>query len=137
MFLLGLCAFTILLILMQRPSEETGLGATLGGSAAAAVLGGEAVNVLAKITKYCVIAFFVLAFVLSMLHLALEETNKPKNLLQKRVVVEVTTATNETPTIEETNVADSSDANVTKNEPAENVKDVEKFLSDEELVENS
>ncbi|MDR2201102.1 MAG: preprotein translocase subunit SecG [Puniceicoccales bacterium] len=87
--LLGFCAFTVLLILMQRPSEESGMGATLGGGAATSVFGGEAVNVLAKITKYCVIVFFSLTFTLSMFHLALEKTDKPQNLLQKREVAEV------------------------------------------------
>jgi preprotein translocase subunit SecG len=84
--LLGICAFTILLILMQRPSEESGMGATLGGGAATSVFGGEAVNVLAKITKYCTIIFFILSFILSLLHLALEKADRPKNLLEKRAV---------------------------------------------------
>ncbi|MDR0590872.1 MAG: preprotein translocase subunit SecG [Puniceicoccales bacterium] len=85
--LLGICAFTVLLILMQRPSEESGMGATLGGGAATSVFGGEAVNVLAKITKYCTIIFFILSFILSLLHLALEKADRPKNLLEKRAIV--------------------------------------------------
>jgi preprotein translocase subunit SecG len=87
--LLGVCSFTVLLILMQRPSEESGMGATLGGGAATSVFGGEAVNVLAKITKYCTIIFFILSFILSLLHLSLEKANRPQNLLEKRATVEV------------------------------------------------
>ncbi|MDR2806688.1 MAG: preprotein translocase subunit SecG, partial [Puniceicoccales bacterium] len=90
--LLGICAFTVLLILMQRPSEESGMGATLGGGAATSVFGGEAVNVLAKITKYCVIFFFTLSFILSMLHLALEKTVKSQHLLEKREVAQASEA---------------------------------------------
>jgi protein translocase SecG subunit len=84
--LLGLCAITILFVLMQRPSEESGLGATLGGGAVTSILGGEGVNTLAKVTKYCVAIFFCLSFILSMLHMALENTNKPRNLLEKKEV---------------------------------------------------
>jgi protein translocase SecG subunit len=84
--LLVVCGFAVLLILMQRPSEESGMGATLGGGAATSVFGGEAVNVLAKWTKYAVITFYVLSFVLSLLHMSKETVAKPKNLLEKKAV---------------------------------------------------
>lgn len=85
-FLLGICGFTILLILMQRPSEESGMGATLGGGAVTSVFGGEAVNTLAKMTRFCVIIFFVLSFILALFHMSLEETIKSRDLLEKKVV---------------------------------------------------
>ena len=84
--LLLVCGFAVLLILMQRPSEESGMGATLGGGAATSVFGGEAVNVLAKWTKYAVITFYVLSFVLSLLHMSKETVAKPKNLLEKKAI---------------------------------------------------
>lgn len=86
LFLLGICGFVILLILMQRPSEESGMGATLGGGAVTSVFGGEAVNTLAKATKYCVVIFFSLSFLLSLLHMSLEKTVKSQHFLELKAV---------------------------------------------------
>ncbi|MDR0418320.1 MAG: preprotein translocase subunit SecG [Puniceicoccales bacterium] len=88
LFLLGLCVITILFILMQRPSEESGMGATLGGGAVTSILGGEGINTLAKITKYCIIFYFCLSLFLSMLHISREKVDRPRNLLEKKVVAE-------------------------------------------------
>ncbi|UPA28513.1 MAG: preprotein translocase subunit SecG [Verrucomicrobiota bacterium] len=87
LFLLGICGFVILLILMQRPSEESGMGATLGGGAVTSVFGGEAVNTLAKATKYCVVIFFLISFLLSLLYMSLEKTVKSQHLLEMKAVV--------------------------------------------------
>jgi preprotein translocase subunit SecG len=114
--LLGICAFTVLLILMQRPSEESGMGATLGGGAATSVFGGEAVNVLAKITKYCTIIFFTLSFILSLLHLALEKADRPKNLLEKRAVVEGEAAAEDSEAAERTQATEGFKAAETAEE---------------------
>ncbi len=86
-FLLGICGFVILLILMQRPSEESGMGATLGGGAVTSVFGGEAVNTLAKATKYCVVVFFSISFLLSLLYMSLEKTVKSQHLLEMKTIV--------------------------------------------------
>jgi protein translocase SecG subunit len=83
-FLLALCVITILFILMQRPSEESGMGATLGGNAVTSILGGEGVNTLARITKYCVAIFFGISFLLSLLYMALEKNDRPQNLFEKK-----------------------------------------------------
>lgn len=64
--LLFLCAWLILLILMQKPSANAGMGAALGGGAAESAFGGEASNVLTRWTVYGVIGFFVLALSLSL-----------------------------------------------------------------------
>ena len=85
-FLLGICGFVVLLILMQRPSEESGMGATLGGGAVTSVFGGEAVNTLAKATKYCVVIFFTLSLILSLFYMSLEKTIKSQNLLEAKPV---------------------------------------------------
>lgn len=64
--LLLLCAWLILLILMQKPSANAGMGAALGGGAAESAFGGEASNVLTRWTVCGVIGFFVLTLTLSL-----------------------------------------------------------------------
>lgn len=56
------CIITVLVILMQRPSANAGMGASLGGGAAESAFGGEAGNVLTKMTNIFIIVFLVLAF---------------------------------------------------------------------------
>ena len=60
--LVFVCLITVLVILMQRPSANAGMGAALGGGAAEQAFGGEAGNVLTKMTTWLIIAFFVLSF---------------------------------------------------------------------------
>jgi preprotein translocase subunit SecG len=63
------CLFLGLLILMQLPKKEAGLGgAAFGGGAVDALIGAGAGNVLTKATKYSAIVFFVLIVSLSLLH---------------------------------------------------------------------
>ena len=64
--LVFLCAWLILLILMQKPSANAGMGAALGGGAAESAFGGEASNVLTRWTVYGVVAFFVLTLFLTL-----------------------------------------------------------------------
>ena len=52
---------TVLVILMQRPSANAGMGASLGGGAAESAFGGEAGNVLTKMTNIFIIIFLVLS----------------------------------------------------------------------------
>ncbi len=56
------CCFVTLMVLMQKPSANSGMGAALGGGAAEQAFGGEAGNVLTRGTIYAIIAFFVLSF---------------------------------------------------------------------------
>lgn len=69
-FLLVLdCLFLGLLILMQLPKKEAGLGgAAFGGGAVDALIGAGAGNVLTKATKWSAVVFFVLLIALSQLH---------------------------------------------------------------------
>jgi len=67
------CLFVTLLVLMQKPSANSGMGAALGGGAAEQAFGGEAGNVLTKGTIYAIIAFFVLSFALYLGTLATSE----------------------------------------------------------------
>ena len=61
------CLALILLVLIQLPKKEAGVGLAFGGAATDALFGAGSGNVLTKITKYAAGAFFVLAIVLSML----------------------------------------------------------------------
>ena len=58
------CLLTVLVILMQRPSANAGMGAALGGGAAESAFGGEAGNVLTKTTNVFIIAFLGLSLAL-------------------------------------------------------------------------
>lgn len=63
------CLFLGLLILMQLPKKESGLGgAAFGGGAVDALIGAGSGNVLTKATKVSATAFFVLIVSLSVLH---------------------------------------------------------------------
>ena len=74
-FLIGLftivmvldCLILILLVLIQLPKKEAGMGLAFGGAATDALFGAGSGNVLTKITKYAATTFFVLSVVLSMM----------------------------------------------------------------------
>lgn len=54
--------FITLIVLMQRPSANAGMGSSLGGGIAESAFGGESGNVLTRYTIYGVVAFFVITF---------------------------------------------------------------------------
>ena len=56
------CILVVLVILVQRPSANAGMGAALGGGAAETVFGGESANVLSKMTTTLTVILFVLSF---------------------------------------------------------------------------
>ena len=62
-----ICIFLILLVLMQLPKKEAGAGLAFGGAATDALFGSGSGNFLTKATKYSVVAFFVLAVVISIM----------------------------------------------------------------------
>jgi preprotein translocase subunit SecG len=74
-FLIGLltvvmvldCLVLILLVLIQLPKKEAGMGLAFGGAATDALFGAGSGNVLTKITKYAATIFFVLSLVLSVM----------------------------------------------------------------------
>ena len=74
-FLIGLltvvmvldCAALILLVLIQLPKKDAGVGLAFGGAATDALFGAGSGNVLTKITKYAATMFFLLALVLSVM----------------------------------------------------------------------
>lgn len=60
-----LSLFLVLVVLMQRPKADSGLGAAIGGGGAAeSAFGAETSNVLMRTTIICSVLFFVLTFVL-------------------------------------------------------------------------
>lgn len=61
------CLFLMLLILMQLPKKEAGLGQAFGSTATDALFGAGSGNVLTKTTKYAAGVFFALAIILSIL----------------------------------------------------------------------
>ena len=60
------CLLLALLVLIQLPKKEAGIGMAFGGSAADALFGAGSGTALTKLTKYCAIAFFALVLVLCM-----------------------------------------------------------------------
>lgn len=73
------CILVVLVILMQRPSANAGMGSALGGGAAETVFGGESANVLSKMTTFLTVTLFVLSFGLYLGFVAREKT-EPKAL---------------------------------------------------------
>jgi preprotein translocase subunit SecG len=61
------CLLLILLVLIQLPKKEAGLGVAFGSSATDALFGAGSGNVLTKMTKYSAGIFFGLAIVLSIM----------------------------------------------------------------------
>ena len=66
--LVGICSWIIFLILMQKPSSNASMGASLGGGIAEAAFGGEASHVLTRLTVYGIIGFFACTLFLSLAH---------------------------------------------------------------------
>jgi protein translocase SecG subunit len=62
------CLFLGLLVLVQLPKKEAGVGMAFGGGAADALFGAGSGSALTKLTKYSATAFFVLVIGLSFLN---------------------------------------------------------------------
>lgn len=54
--------FLGLVVLVQKPRSDSGLGTAMGGGMAEATFGSETGNVLTRATIYAAVAFFVIAF---------------------------------------------------------------------------
>jgi len=61
------CLFLVLLVLVQLPKKEAGMGQAFGGAATDALFGAGSGNALTKMTKWTAGIFFVLAIVLTLL----------------------------------------------------------------------
>ena len=62
------CLFLLLLILIQLPKKEAGLGQAFGSGTTDALFGAGSGTALTKMTKYAAIIFFVLTFALAILN---------------------------------------------------------------------
>ncbi len=83
----------VMLVLMQRPKSE-GLGAAFGGGITENIFGGQTSNVLSKMTTYLAVSFFLVGFIIAVLH-AQNETNKSRiqeELLRAEVPLETESA---------------------------------------------
>ena len=68
-FLLVLdCLILMLLVLIQLPKKEAGMGQAFGGGATDALFGAGSGTALTKMTKYTAGAFFVLTLLISMIY---------------------------------------------------------------------
>lgn len=61
------CIFLVLLVLVQLPKKEAGMGQAFGGAATDALFGAGSGNVLTKATKWGAAVFFALAILLTVL----------------------------------------------------------------------
>ena len=75
------CILVVLVILMQRPSANAGMGSALGGGAAETVFGGESANVLSKMTTVLTVTLFVLSFGLYLGFVFIHEKEKKAKAL--------------------------------------------------------
>ena len=73
------CLFLILLVLVQLPKKEAGLGQAFGSGTTDALFGAGSGNALTKLTKYFTAAFFILTLSLSILN-AQQAKNKRSSL---------------------------------------------------------
>ena len=75
--------FLILVILMQLPRKEAGLGVAFGGSATEALFGAGTGNVLTKATKYGTIIFLSLCMIQALLYV--HKANASKNVILEKL----------------------------------------------------
>ncbi len=61
------CLVLVLLVLVQLPKKEAGMGQAFGGAATDALFGAGSGNVLTKLTKWCAGIFFALAIALTVM----------------------------------------------------------------------
>ena len=62
------CVVLILLVLIQLPKKEAGMGQAFGGAATDALFGAGSGNALTKMTKYTAAIFFAVTLLLSVMH---------------------------------------------------------------------
>ena len=111
------CLVLILLVLIQLPKKEAGMGQAFGGGATDALFGAGSGNALTKLTKYTAGIFFALTLLISILftHQSRKGAGDLRNLLtpeEKAAAVPTATtkptnavaATNATQLLSNTNV---------------------------------
>jgi protein translocase SecG subunit len=86
-----------LLVLIQLPKKEAGVGVAFGGGATDALFGAGSGNALTKLTKYTATAFFVLVIVLAYMKVkeqgaSLSETRRAYEKLRSSTPADLPTA---------------------------------------------
>ena len=115
------CLVLVLLVLIQLPKKEAGVGVAFGGAATDALFGAGSGNVLTKTTKYAAVIFFSLAAVLSLLqsHMYHRPASEFKKQVQQQQNQEPTapapSTEPETPAAAPTTTSNSSAAPVNTN----------------------
>src|ERR1051325_7437623 len=90
------CLFLVLLVLVQLPKKEAGMGQAFGGAATDALFGAGSGNVLTKATKWGAAIFFILAITLTIMgtHKSTGSTGRLQKLMsQTKPVPPVTPVT--------------------------------------------
>ncbi len=77
------CLLLGLLIIVQLPKKEAGVGMAFGGSATDALFGAGSGNTLTKLTKYTAGIFFVLVLVLNILNIRAKPGSEFENQFNK------------------------------------------------------
>jgi preprotein translocase subunit SecG len=72
------CLLLILLVLVQLPKKEAGMGQAFGGAATDALFGAGSGNALTKMTKYATVVFLLLTMFLSILNAQQSKATRSK-----------------------------------------------------------
>jgi preprotein translocase subunit SecG len=91
------CLVLGLLVLIQLPKKEAGVGVAFGGGATDALFGAGSGNALTKLTKYTATAFFVLVIMLAYMKVkeqgaSLSETKRAYEKLRSSTPADLPTA---------------------------------------------
>ena len=99
----------VLVILMQRPNADAGMGASLGGGAAESAFGGETGNVLTRVSVRGIVTFFLLTFSLFIANIYLHsKEEKTTGATTPSLSAIVNSASTETPAATETPKAEET-----------------------------
>lgn len=91
------CVFLLLLILIQLPKKEAGLGQAFGSTTTDALFGAGSGNALTRITKWCAGIFFVLTFFLAIMSAQASKSKRGGNLREAIEKAGKTAAVQQTP----------------------------------------
>src|SRR5258708_612464 len=106
------CLLIILLVLIQLPKKEAGMGTAFGGGATDALFGAGTGTALTKMTKYSAAIFFVIALTLTVLNNA--RARQSGLLFQKAIQQEANKPPEATPAAATASASVTFDTNALK-----------------------